>query len=368
MPRDRKTSRTPINTSRLFNSSAEAGSSDLDYLLAGEAGETMLRAQARGLPVVQLPVETVAPDPHQLRRMPQPDELRRLIAQGTGGAETLMASLQALGQSIQEMGQIQPVIVYRDTDPDQPKVTHRLLHGQRRWTASVIMGLATIWAVEVARPSETERLQRQFDENEQREDFTDMERAWAITALREALSTEQQREVSWVEVEARLKLSESRRRDLLRLLRFTPEGQEIILRHRWSEWTLRPLHMALSAGELQPHTATSILTVLTQEPEVTAPIVAAIVADTNTQLAASPDTSSEQQIAEAQLAPRKIRTPNLVTHLKKARRGMDEVYSQVQAGLDGQTRAALMSEAVALMQSLEQLIHSLDQLPDTAHK
>ena len=396
-PRERRTSRPPMNTSRLFAGGGESGENDLDYLLAGNATETAARANERGLPIRQLSVEAVAPDPHQLRRLPHPDELLQRKGYGDATIAGLLESLRALGRSIREQGQIQPVIVYADTDEGNPAVTHRLLHGQRRWTATVLEGLPTIWAIEVPRPNNVERLLRQFDENEQREDFTDMERAWAIVSLRKALKAAHGSEVPWTEVEARLGLSDSRRRDLLRLLRLAPDGQDLALRYRWSEWTLRPLHMAINAGEIDEDTATGILVELARDgEEVTAPVVAAAVAaqlglqdevmesfqtvfdrpgGQGATVSPSPDQGtlpSDTAGGASPSAPSRdhggprnqpaMRT-GLITRLQKARREMEQVNSQAQGDLDAPTRAALMHEALALMQSLEHLVQNLGRLP-----
>jgi len=366
-PRDRRTSRPPMNTSRLFSGASEAGDSDLDYLLAGGAEETTARARERGLPIRQLPVQVIAPDPHQLRRIPYPRALQQREAAGDPTAIALVAGLRDLGQSIHTHGQIQPAIVYADSDAHDPAITHRLLHGQRRWTAAILTDIPTIWVVEVPRPGEAERLLRQFDENEQREDFTDMERAWAIMALREALTSERGSEAPWTEVEDRLRLSDSRRRDLLRMLRLPEAGQEIAQRQRWSEWTLRPLHMAISAGAIDPDTAAAILTELTAGgQDVTAPVVAATVAGWHTQTPEgdqSPQRSTEGAEKTARAAPTQH---VLVARLRKLRQGMERVSGQVERSLDAETKAALMQEAAALMQSLEHLVQTLGELPGAA--
>lgn len=367
MPPERR-GRSRVSTSGLFNKGgADEGASDLDYLLAGGGEETTTRARDRGLPLHQLPVEAIAPDPHQLRRLPHPDALREREGYGDATIVGLMEGLRALGRSLRESGQLQPVIVYAERDPEQPEITHRLLHGQRRWTAATLEGLPTVLAIEVPRPSEVERVQRQFDENERREDFTDMERAWAIVALREALSAERGSEAPWTEVEARLDLSDSRRRDLLRLLRLAPAGQDLALRYRWAEWTLRPLHMAISAGEIDADTATGIMVELIRDGgEVTAPAVAAAVA---TQRGREDVVMADalQQLrslaGEEGATPRASRQPDLVARLRKARQGIDQVGVQARGAVDAATRAALLAEASTLMASLEELLRQLGDPP-----
>ena len=54
-------------------------------------------------------------------------------------------------------------------------------------------------------------------ENEDREEFSDMERAWSLQQMKQALS-----DAPWEEVETRLQLSRTRRHQLIRLLAFTP--------------------------------------------------------------------------------------------------------------------------------------------------
>jgi ParB/RepB/Spo0J family partition protein len=174
-----------INLDQFFSPATE--DSDLAFLLGATPEETVQHAVERGLALTYLPVEAIAPDRQQLRQLPDPPELTRLAASGDRAAAAVVAGLRELGQSLKEHGQIQPVIVYSDRDPGDPRITHRLLNGQRRWSAAVLAGLPTLWVVEVSKPKDVERLLHQFEENERREGFSDMERAWAIMALRSAL-------------------------------------------------------------------------------------------------------------------------------------------------------------------------------------
>jgi ParB/RepB/Spo0J family partition protein len=230
MPSKPKKERQGLNLDQFFQPTS--GGDDFDFLL-GAPEETAVRAETRGLPLLDIPVESIAPDPDQVRRLPKPADLLQLEAIGDRAMLALLTELRALGESLREHGQVQPAIVYSDTDPDDPSVTHGLLHGQRRWTAAVLAGLPTLWVVEVEQPTEVSRLLRQVEENERRAGLVDMERAWALVSLREALQRESGQEVPWSVVESRLQLSESRRHDLLRLLRFPPEAQELILRYGW---------------------------------------------------------------------------------------------------------------------------------------
>jgi len=362
MPNDRSARRKPLDTQRLFQGSG--ADADLDYILAGPDEETAPRAAERGLPVQHIAVTAIAPDLHQLRRLPHPDDLAVLADAGDIAAAALLDGIDALAESLRAHGQLQPVVVYADADPQNPTMTHRLLHGQRRWSAALRAGLATLWAVEVERPTESVRIQRQFDENERREGFTDIERAWAIMRLREALTAECETDVPWTDVEARLRLSDSRRRDLLRLLRFTEEAQGIILRYRWTEWTLRPLHMAISAEDISQAEALAILHELTVRDGVTAPLVANLVAqvrDARTPDAAGmlPDARAAAVNPAGTGSPPSATAATLVQQLARLRHRMDRVSAQVHMVTDTDTRKALLTEAGQLMTSLETLLQTL---------
>ena len=346
-----------INLDQFFSPSKE--DTDLAFLLGASPEETVQHAAERGLPLTQLPTETIAPDRQQLRHLPEPSELRRLAESGDRAAAAVVTSLRELGHSIKELGQIQPVIVYADSDPSNPQITHRLLNGQRRWSAAVLVGLPTLWVVEVPRPKDVDRLLHQFEENERREGFSDMERAWAIMALRTALQTEAGADIPWNMVEGRLQLSTQRRQDLLRLLRFAPEGQSIVMRYGWSEWTLRPLHMALNSGELSPEEATDMLRVLADSPDVTISVVNALIEGYRQRGNEQVSGEEEQQ---AQLLTRSARHntgKDGIQRLNRLKRGVEQLRAQLPRSADQETRQVWRSEVEALRDSLNDL---LDQL------
>ncbi len=265
------TKKKSVDLGKFFKSDA------LDFLAGAEETQVVERAEALGLPLVHLDPHAIAPDPAQLRRLPPLPALTRAAEGGDRAAHVLLAGLRDLGESMRQLGQIQPVIVYRDTDIDDPAVTHRLLNGQRRWSAAVLAGLPSVWAVEVPRPSAVNRVLHQFAENERREGFTDMERAWSMQALKSALEAEAGGSVPWEVIEQQMQVSTSRRIDLMRLMRFPAAGQQIIQQNAWSEWTLRRLHQAMQDGTVDEVTAVDMLNVLAEQPEVTAPIVQILV-------------------------------------------------------------------------------------------
>jgi ParB/RepB/Spo0J family partition protein len=346
-----------INLDQFFSPSTE--DSDLAFLLGATPEETVQHAVERGLALTHLPVEAIAPDRQQLRQLPDPDELTRLAASGDRAAAAVVAGLRELGQSLQEHGQIQPVIVYPDRDPDDARITHRLLNGQRRWSAAVLVGLPTLWVVEVTRPKDVQRLLHQFEENERREGFSDMERAWAIMALRSALQSETGADIPWTVVEARLQISTQRRQDLLRLLRFAPEAQSIVMRYGWSEWTLRPLHMALNAGQISSDEATDMLRVLSDLPDVTTTVVNALLEAYQQRSVPTSPTDSEQLEPTINPATRHNNRKEGLQRIVRLKRSVEQLRAQMPPTTDQETRQAWRSEIESLRDNLNDLLSQL---------
>ena len=357
MAKARKTA-APLDLDQFFGSSDQAA--DLDFLLGGEPAQTAERARERGLPLLDLPLTAIAPDPQQVRRLPVPEDLLRMEAAGDRAAAALLTGLRELGQSMVDHGQAQPAIVYADSQPDNPVITHRLLHGQRRWSAAVLMNMPMLWVVEVPKPTDVMRLLRQFEENERREGLSDMERTWSLIMLKDALHKEAGGEIPWSVVEEQLQISDARRHDLLRLLRFSPEGQAIILRYGWSEWMLRPLHMAINAGEIDQDTATDLLRELATTGEVTSSFVADIVEAYNQQHTrpSEPMTASHRHDGGGSSAPPRARA-DIVRTVARMRRSVAQVQRQVPSVADDATRTALRQEIEGLMSSLQALLLDL---------
>jgi hypothetical protein len=344
-----------INLDQFFSPSNE--DTDLAFLLGATPEEAVQHAATRGLPLIHLPVEVIAPDPHQLRHLLDPHELRRLAEAGDRAAAAVVTGLHELGVSIKEHGQIQPVVVYPDHDPQNSKITHRLLNGQRRWSAAVLSGLPSLWVVEVPKPKDVQRLLHQFEENERREGFSDMERAWAIRALRSAMQAETGADVPWNMVEAQLQLSVQRRQDLLRLLRFSAEGQSIIMRYGWSEWTLRPLHMALNAGTISADEATDMLRVLAETPDVTTTVVGALIEAYRQRMASDPTSASQEQGADAPV--RRSSAKDGLQRIVRLRRSIEQLSPQLPQAGDRAARKAWRAEIEALRDRLDELLAQL---------
>ena len=332
---------------------------DLSFLIGAAPEETAQRAEERGMPLLYLPVVAIAPDPQQLRRLPHPDELTRMVEGGDRAAAMIVAGLRELGQSMAEHGQIQPVIVYPFHDPHNTAITHRLLNGQRRWSAALLAGLPTVWAVEAPVPTDTVRLLNQFEENERREGFSDMERAWALLALKDALQRDAGGDVPWSAIEQQLQLSTARRQDLLRLLRFAPDGQALITRYGWSEWTLRPIHMAISAGELQPADATDMLRALADEEVVNATTVAALVKAYHAQGKPGATQGAEEPPGTLPASDLHNTTADIQQRMVRTRRGVEALRAHMAKVADYGARKQWQVEAERLRVSLEALLADL---------
>ncbi len=132
----------------------------------------------------------------------------------------LVDELQALGRSLKER-QIQPIIVYAGTSTIYPAARYLILVGHRRWTGAHLAGLEALDAIVVDPPSQQERVRLQYIENDEREDFSDMERAWALQQMRQALGER----ATWEDVETHLKLSNARRNQLTRLRPLSPPSR-----------------------------------------------------------------------------------------------------------------------------------------------
>ncbi|MEN9934672.1 MAG: hypothetical protein RLZZ387_1251 [Chloroflexota bacterium] len=224
--------------------------------LQAHFGIAALDQVAAGRAVQRLPVGHIAPDlrpeARQPRLLPLPEELL-VGGQPAPGYADLVESLRELGRSLAER-QIQPILVYPGASDRYPAARYRILVGHRRWTAACLAGLPQIDAVVVEPPTDADRIRLQYAENEERTDFSDMERVWALQQLKQALG-----DAPWEAVEERIQMSRGRRQELLRLTAFTASQQVDIARLRLRETQLRPLHTAIRSGELTGAQAEQVL-------------------------------------------------------------------------------------------------------------
>ena len=242
--------------------------------------------QVRGREIVLLPVEAIAPDPHQVRFLPKPTDVVTAAEAGDADAQALLTDLRALGASLAQH-QIHPLLVYPlpDYDPDYPAAEWRILSGERRWRAAVLTGLAQVQAIQLPqRPSDADRLVFQYAENEARAALSDLDRAETALRLKDQLEHVAGMTVPWADVEQRFNLSEARRMQLLRLYeRLPPEARPLVRTYRWPERTLRPLHSALFHQTISAEQALALLDDLRMRTqrgdEITGTLVGKLVTD-----------------------------------------------------------------------------------------
>jgi ParB/RepB/Spo0J family partition protein len=323
-------------------------------------GASVIEGLTQGRAVQALPIDQVAPELRpqlrQPRLLPLPEELR---SDGCWDEDerSLIDELLALGDSMRER-QIQPIVVHAGSSERYPAARYLIVVGHRRWTAAALVGLPTIDAIIIEPLSPEDLIAIQFSENEDRAEFSDMERAWALERMRQLLP-----DTPWEKIEARFHLSESRRKQLMRLTTFTPEQQRVVARLRASEFQLRPLHTALREGGLELSHADRVFTQLAtrmSSPQSvdseggkgasTAPrfdhtTVARMVARAQKQLAAAP------AVRPRWLAP-------LQQSLQHARAGLARAAPRV-SDLDDVALGELQQEVGALLSALESIIGTL---------
>ena len=115
-------------------------------------------AEAAGAPTVELPIDSITPNPNQPRK------------------DFDDKALQELSASLRQSGVLQPVVVRRLGDG------YQLVVGERRWRAARLAGITRIPAV-IREATDAESLELALVENLLREDLNPMEEAEAYQRL-----------------------------------------------------------------------------------------------------------------------------------------------------------------------------------------
>ena len=246
---------------------------DLDKLFAGEDDVE----QAAGLQLLAVRVDAIDPDPDQPRSTFNDESLREL------------------SESIRQDGVIQPIEVTQLT-PGR----YLIVHGERRWRAAQLAGLATVPAVVRRRDyDDVTRFVRQVVENIQREDLNDVDRAAALLRLRKLMQEELDAQVAiraataqpagaepwggkvtWAKVGGRLGYSRQRIHQLIQLLDLPDEIKDAVRDGALSERDTRvyqgltavqqrSLHRSRMAGDLNSGEVRQIARLLREAPEMT---------------------------------------------------------------------------------------------------
>ena len=142
--------------------------------------------------------------------IPDPGQPRQLYDEDT-------VALQELAASIREVGVLSPIQVRPDPDvPDR----YMIVVGERRWRACQIAGVNRIEAVVREGWDAFQIRAAQYEENEKRQDVSDIARARSLTAMRQS---EAGKKRGWEEIAARLGLQRNHAMRLVGLLQL-PDG------------------------------------------------------------------------------------------------------------------------------------------------
>ncbi|MGB5755518.1 MAG: ParB/RepB/Spo0J family partition protein, partial [Acidimicrobiales bacterium] len=150
----------------------------------------------------ELPVDDIVPNEFQPRRRFDDD------------------SLEALTESVRELGVLQPILVRPDGEE-----RYELIAGERRWRAARLAGLATIPAV-VRSTADQGALEQAIVENLHREDLTALEEAHAYQQLVDDFGLTQD------EVASRVGKSRSAIANTLRLFQLPVVVQRMVAERR----------------------------------------------------------------------------------------------------------------------------------------
>ncbi len=143
-------------------------------------------------------------------------------------------SLRALSESIREHGILEPLLVRKDVVPASDVPVFHLVAGERRLRAAEMAGLDTVPCVSIE-ANEVDAAVIAIIENLHREDLNIFEEATAIASLIELSGMTQE------QCARRLAVSQSYIANKLRLLRFSKEERERILKNGLTERHARAL-------------------------------------------------------------------------------------------------------------------------------
>ena len=143
-------------------------------------------------------------------------------------------NLRALSESIREHGILEPLLVRKDLVPASDVPVFHLIAGERRLRAAEMAGLDTVPCVSIE-ANEVDAAVIAIIENLHREDLNIFEEAAAIASLIELSGMTQE------QCARRLAVSQSYIANKLRLLRFSKEEREVLLKNGLTERHARTL-------------------------------------------------------------------------------------------------------------------------------
>ncbi len=132
-------------------------------------------------------------------------------------------AIERLASSIEEIGLLVPITVYHQ--PKNAKTPYTLLDGERRFRAAKLINKPTIPALVVPRPSRKDNAVRMFNIHMLREDWEEIETAWALEQIMEETKITTERELHDL-----TGLSVDRIRNMKRVLEYPRSIQEQVSR------------------------------------------------------------------------------------------------------------------------------------------
>ena len=150
--------------------------------------------------------------------VPDPDQPRRLYDEDA-------TALQELAASIRAVGVLSPIQVRPDPSAADK---YMIIVGERRWRACQIAGVNRIEAVVREGWDAFQIRAAQYEENEKRQDVSDIARARSLTAMRQS---ETGKKRGWEEIAARLGLQRNHAMRLVGLLQL-PDGAVSLIDRR----------------------------------------------------------------------------------------------------------------------------------------
>jgi len=132
-------------------------------------------------------------------------------------------AIERLAASIEEVGLLVPITVYENTRT--AKTSYTLLDGERRFRAAKLVNRPTIPALVVPKPNPRDNAVRMFNIHMLREDWEEIETAWALEHIMERTGITSERELHDL-----TGLSVDRIRNMKRVLEFPRGMQERVAR------------------------------------------------------------------------------------------------------------------------------------------
>ncbi len=191
----------------------------LEALIPAATSAAVATPEARPAGTTELPIDDIAPNPHQPR------------------ARFDEEAIKELSQSIKSNGVLQPIVVRRS-----PGNGYELVAGERRLRASRMAGLTNIPAI-VRQVADREMLEMALVENIQRENLNAIEEAKAYQTLHDKLK------MTHDQISERVGKQRVSITNTLRLLMLPPEVQDMVSRETLTAGHARALLTLPSGGE-----------------------------------------------------------------------------------------------------------------------